>query len=38
MINKIAYKFFSIMDNICEWIATKLSGKRCQCGKKENKK
>ena len=38
MINKIAYKFFSIMDDICEWIATKFSGKRCQCGKKKNKK
>ena len=37
MIDKIAYKFFSTMDNICEWIATKLSGPRCQCGKKKKK-
>jgi|TARA_R110000823_G_scaffold291199_1_gene409578 hypothetical protein len=38
MINKIAYKFFAKMDEITEWIATKLAGKRCQCGKKGNKK
>ena len=38
MIDKFCYKFFAKMDEITEWIATKLAGKRCQCGKKGNKK
>ena len=33
MIDKFCYKFFGILDNICEWIANKISGKRCKCKK-----
>ena len=35
MIDKFCWKFFSVMDNICEWIANKLAGPRCQCKKKK---
>jgi hypothetical protein len=28
MIDKFCYKFFAKMDEITEWIATKLAGKR----------
>ena len=37
MIDKIFYKFFSTVDNICEWVAKKIAGPRCEC-KKRNKK
>ncbi len=33
MIDKFCYKFFGTLDNICEWIAEKLAGKRCKCKK-----
>ena len=33
MLDKFCYKFFSGIDNICEWIANKLSGPRCKCKK-----
>ncbi len=35
MIDKFCYKFFAKIDEITEWIATKLAGKRCQCKKKK---
>ena len=35
MIDKFFYNFFSRLDKLCEAIATKLAGKRCQCGKKK---
>ena len=37
MLDKFFYKFFSGIDNIFEWIANKLSGPRCKCGKKKKK-
>jgi hypothetical protein len=33
MIDKFCYKFFGVLDSICEWIAEKLAGKRCKCKK-----
>ena len=33
MIDKFCYKFFGTIDDICEWIAEKLAGKRCKCKK-----
>ena len=36
MIDKLFYKFFSAMDNICEWIANKIAGPRCKCKKKKD--
>jgi hypothetical protein len=33
MIDKFCYKFFGTLDNICEWIANKIAGKRCKCKK-----
>jgi len=33
MIDKFCYKFFGTLDDICEWIANKISGKRCKCKK-----
>ncbi len=33
MIDKFCYKFFGKLDDICEWIAEKLAGKRCKCKK-----
>jgi len=33
MIDKFCYKFFGTIDDIREWIANKLSGKRCKCKK-----
>jgi hypothetical protein len=33
MIDKFCYKFFGKLDDICEWIAEKLAGKRCECKK-----
>ena len=35
MIDKICYNFFSMMDDICEWVATKIAGPRCKCKKKK---
>ena len=35
MIDKFLYNFFAKIDDIIEWIATKLAGKRCQCKKKQ---
>jgi hypothetical protein len=35
MIDKFCYKFFGTLDNICEWIAKKLAGKRCKCNSKK---
>jgi len=35
MIDKFCYKFFGTLDNICEWIANKIAGKRCKCKKGE---
>ena len=35
MIDKFLYKFFGTMDNALEWLANKISGPRCQCGKKK---
>jgi len=37
MIDKFLYKFFGGLDRLCEAIATKLAGSRCEC-KKKNKK
>ena len=36
MLDKFCYKFFGGLDNICEWIAKKLAGKRCKCKNKKN--
>jgi len=33
MIDKFCYKFFGTLDDICEWVANKISGKRCKCNK-----
>ena len=33
MIDKFCYKFFGTLDDICEWIVNKISGKRCKCKK-----
>jgi hypothetical protein len=38
MIDKFLYKFFGGLDTICEWVANKLSGPRCQCKKKNSKR
>jgi len=38
MIDRLIYNFFGGLDNICEWIANKLAGPRCQCKKKRKKK
>ncbi len=38
MIDKFLYKFFGGLDTICEWVANKLSGPRCQCKKKKDSK
>ena len=38
MIDKLCYKFFGALDNICEWVANKIFGPRCKCGKKKNVK
>ena len=35
MIDKICYNFFSMMDDICEWVAKKIAGPRCKCKKKK---
>ena len=37
MIDKFCYKFFGTLDNIREWIANKISGKRCKCKKDSTK-
>ncbi len=37
MIDKFCYKFFGTLDDICEWVANKIAGKRCEC-KKDSKK
>ena len=37
MIDKYIIKFCEMVDNITEWIAAKLAGPRCQCGKKKKK-
>ena len=37
MIDKFCYKFFGTLDDICEWIANKISGKRCKCKKDSTK-
>ena len=33
MIDKLLYKFFGGLDRMCEAIANKLAGPRCQCKK-----
>ena len=38
MIDKFLYKLFGGLDILCEWIANKLSGPRCQCKKKKDSK
>ena len=35
MIDRLIYNFFGGLDSICEWIANKLAGPRCQCKKKK---
>ena len=35
MIDRFLLKFFGAMDNALEWLANKISGPRCQCGKKK---
>ena len=35
MIDKYIIKFCEMVDNITDWIANKLAGPRCKCGKKE---
>ena len=35
MIDKFLYNFFGKLDNLREWIANKLAGPRCKCGKKK---
>jgi len=37
MIDKFCYKLFGTLDNILEWIANKISGKRCKCKKDSTK-
>jgi len=35
MIDKYIIKTCEVIDNVCEWIANKLAGPRCKCGKKK---
>ena len=35
MIDKYIIKFCETIDNITDWIANKLAGPRCKCGKKK---
>jgi len=35
MIDKYIIKFCEMVDNITDWIANKLAGPRCKCGKKK---
>jgi len=35
MIDKYIIKACEVIDNVCEWIANKLAGPRCKCGKKK---
>jgi hypothetical protein len=35
MLDNFCYKFFGKIDDICEWIAKKLAGKRCKCNSKK---
>ena len=37
MLDKYIIKFLETIDNACEWIANKLAGPRCKCGKKKKK-
>jgi hypothetical protein len=37
MIDRFCYKFFSTMDDICEWVANKIAGQRCKCKKNVKK-
>ena len=37
MIDRWIYNFFAGLDRLCEAVATKISGPRCQCGKKKKK-
>ena len=37
MLDRFLYKFFGKLDNLCEWIANKLAGPRCKCGRKRKK-
>ena len=38
MIDKFLYAFFGGLDRLCEAVATKLAGPRCQCKKKNSKR
>ena len=38
MIDRFLYNMFSKIDDICEWIANKIAGPRCQCKKKKNER
>ena len=35
MLDKYIIKACEVIDNVCEWIANKLAGPRCKCGKKK---
>ena len=37
MLDKYIIRFLETIDNACEWIANKLAGPRCKCGKKKKK-
>ena len=38
MIDRFLYAFFDSIDRICEAVANKLAGPRCQCKKKKDSK
>jgi len=37
MLDRFLYKIFGGLDTMCEWIANKLAGPRCECKKKKKK-
>ena len=38
MIDRFLYAFFGGLDRLCEAVANKLAGPRCQCKKKNSKR
>ncbi len=38
MIDRFLYAFFGGLDRLCEAVANKLAGPRCQCKKKKDSK
>ena len=37
MLDRFLYNVFGKLDDLCEWIANKLAGPRCECRKKKKK-